>query len=169
MLPNIGIDGTSFDEAGFRSAIKGAMQMGTHPDPDRRPKFMRKGGGKTYWKDGVQLATPPRMGRTGEPLDPEVEVRVAPPTFITTPDVGTATSCDCAVEVELADADELPVGNFRRTKAVVTFLDVDYAKITGCKEMIYNGDRYLYGYEPEAPGLFGVGVHTIIWYALDES
>ena len=63
----------------------------------------------------------------------------------------------------------MPVGNFRQTKAVVTLLDTEYAKVTGCREMNYNGDRYLYGYEPEVNGLFGIDVHTMIFYALDES
>ncbi|NUS01920.1 MAG: hypothetical protein HOV97_05075 [Nonomuraea sp.] len=150
-----------FDAANFRNMIKATMQMGAAPDPDKRPKFIRKSTTRTYWKNGVQLAQAPRMGREGEPLDAEIEVRVAAPVVI--------TDADCAVSIERVDADELPVGNFRQTKAVVTLLDVDYAKVDGCKEMTYNGDTYRYGYEPEVNGLFTVAVHTIIWYALDES
>lgn len=172
MIPDaaLGMGADGFDADGFRNAIKATMQMGIHPDPDRRPKFIRKGGEKTFWKDGVQLTSPPLMGREDEPLDPQIEVRRAEPVIISAPAVaGNENTCDCAVEIQLAEADEIPVGNFRSTKAVVTFLDIDYARIVGCKEMRYNGDRYVYGYEPEAPGLFSVGVHTIIWYALDES
>lgn len=164
--PSLGITADGFDETVFRNAIKATMQLGSSPDPNKRPKFVRKAATKQYFRRGetTPLPSPPRMGRDGEPLDPEIEVRAGTPVILEVP-----KDLDCAVEIELADADELPVGNFRRTKAVVTFLDVDYAKIAGCKEMTYNGDRYLYGYEPEALGLFGVGVHTIIWYALDES
>lgn len=160
--PNQGLGITAdFDSQGFRDAIRFAMQMGTPPDPDKRPKFRRKNTARTYWKDGVQLTSTPRTGREGEPLDAEIEVRMGTPVVL--------SNVDCAVEIELADADELPVGNFRQTKAVVTFLDDEYKLIQGCKEMLYNGDEYRYGYEPEANGLFDVGVHTIIWYCLDES
>jgi hypothetical protein len=65
--------------------------------------------------------------------------------------------------------EELPVGNFRPVKAVVTVLDVDYLLIQDCRELRYNGDRYGYGYEPDDNGLFGVDVHQIVFYALDES
>lgn len=150
----------AFDSEGFRNAIKFAMQMGAPPDPDKRPKFVRRSTARTYWKDDIELTEPPRMGRDNEPLDPDIEVRTA---------ADEVVEVDCAIEIDLADADELPVGNFRETKATVTFLDVDYAQIDGCKEMTYNGDRYVYGYEPEAPGLFDVGVHSIIFYCLDES
>lgn len=162
MIPDssLGLSVDGFDSEGFRNAVKFSMQIGTPPDPDKRPKFIRRSNVRTYWKNGAQLAEAPRMGREGEPLDPEVEVRVADPEKL---------EVDCAVEIVLADANELPVGNFRQTKAKVTLLDVDYAKVTGCKELQYNGDRYLYGYEPEVDGLFDVGIHTMIFYALDES
>lgn len=157
---SLGLSADGFDSETFRNAIKFAMQMGTPPDPDRRPKFVKRSNIRTYWRNGVELLETPRMGREGEPLDADIEIKVVPPELI---------EVDCAIEIVLADADELPVGNFRQTKAMVTFLDDDYAKIEGCKEMTYNGDQYLYGYEPEANGMFDVGVHTIVWYALDES
>lgn len=158
--PGLGIDVPDFDGEGFRAAIQFAMQMGAPPDPERRPKFIRKGSGRTYWKDGVQLGAAPRMGREGEPLDPDIEVR-------TTPD--QEIEVDCAIEIERAEAEELPVGTMRPTKVVATLLDAQYALVEDCRELLYNGDRYVYGYEPEANGLFDVGVHTMIFYAKDES
>jgi hypothetical protein len=157
--PSLGIP-VGFDSQGFRNAIGFAMQMGTPPDPARRPKFIKRSNLRTFWKDGVELPAPPRMGRNNEPLDPDVEVRITEPEAITV---------DCAIEIDAADADELPVGSFRPTKVICTLLDDAYARVEGCKELVYNGDRYLYGYEPEANGLFDVGVHTIVFYALDES
>lgn len=150
----------SFDNDAFRNAVRFAMQMGINPDPDRRPIFIRKATGRTYKKDGVVLGPPPRMDRDGKPLDPDIEV-------IKAPDV--QVSVDCAIEVERADAEELPVGNFRPTKVVVTLLDNQYTLVKDCRELLYNGDRYLFGYEPESTGLFEVGVYTMIFYALDES
>lgn len=149
-----------FDGDGFRRAIKFAMEMGLNPDPDRRPIFIRKSAGRTYEKNGVALTEPPRMDRDGKPLDPEIDV-------IKTPD--EEISVDCAIEVERADAEELPIGNFRPTKVVATLLDEQYVRVKDCRELVYNGDRYLFGYEPESNGLFTVGVYTMIFYAIDES
>lgn len=157
--PSLGIDVT-FDNDGFRKAIRFAMQMGTNPDADKRPYFVKKSGARTYWKNGVQLSSVPRTDRDGNPLDPDIEVR-------STPDENLVV--DCAIEVERAEADELPVGNFRPTKVVVTLLDDQYQIVKDCRELLYNGDRYLYGYEPESNGLFEVGVYTMIFYAKDES
>jgi hypothetical protein len=164
--PALGIS-ADFDADLFRNATKFAMQMGTNPDDTRSAVFLKRGVGATYWKDGVQLGSTPRLDRDGEPLDPEIEVRNAPDVEVR---VGQgADDVDVAIEVERADADELPVGNFRPTKVTVTALDVDYAKIKDCREMIYNGDRYQFGYEPESEGLFEVGVYTMIFYAIDEA
>ena len=150
----------AFDGTGFRQAIRFAMQMGTNPDADRRPKFVRRSGQVTYWLDGVELTTAPRMDRDGKPLNPDIEVRRPADQLL---------EVDCAIEVVKADAEELPVGNFRPTKILVTLLDEQYALVEGCREMVYNGDRYVFGYEPESNGLFDVGVYTLIFYAKDES
>lgn len=157
--PALGLS-AAFDSTGFRNAIRFAMQMGTNPDPDRRPQFIRRSSVKTYWLDGVQLPDPPRMDRDGKPLNPDIEVRREADQFL---------AVDCAIEVVKADAEELPVGNFRPTKLMVTLLDDQYAQVEGCREMVYNGDRYVFGYEPESNGLFDVGVYTLIFYAKDES
>lgn len=158
--PGLGFD-VEFDADEFRNAIHFAMQMGISPDVDKRPVFLRKSTTVTYKKDGVTLPSPPRLDRDGRPYDPEIEVLRAADTRV--------SDISCAVEIVLADASELPVGNFRPTKAVVTLLDEEYALVSDCRELIYNGDRYLYGYEPDGLGLFDVGVNTIIYYALDES
>lgn len=152
--------GVDFDADAFRNGIRFAMQMGAPPDEERKAVFVFKSTARSYWKDGVELTEQPRIDRDGKPLDPTIKVVEVP---------GRREQVDCAVEILRADATELPVGNFRPTKAVVTLLDEEYAKIEGCRELIYNADRYLYGYEPEAPGLFDVGTHTIVFYALDES
>lgn len=149
-----------FDNEGFRQAIKFAMQMGLNPDASRRPIFLKKAATpRVYLKDGEVVPTP-RMDRDGRPLDPEIEVVIAPDQEI---------SVDCAVEVDRADADELPVGNFRPTKVTITLLDREYLVVKDCRELIYNGDRYMFGYEPESTGLFEVGVYTMIFYGKDES
>lgn len=158
--PSLGIP-YGFDADAFRNAITFAEQMGAPPNPSRAAMFVRPSFEQTYWKDGVELPEPPPMGRDGQPLDADIEVRRTDPEII--------QDANCAVEIERANADELPVGKFLPTKAVVTLLDVDYVKVQGCTELRYNGDRYAYGYEPDALGLFDVGIYVIIYYAIDES
>jgi hypothetical protein len=166
--PALGIS-ADFDGDQFRNAIRFAMQMGTPPEVGKRASFVFKSTGRTYWKDaGVDDAgdprtiqqMSPRLDRDGKPLDPTIQV------INTAPVIKTV---DCVVEITRADADELPVGNFRPTKATVTLLDEQYDQVKGCRELLFNGDRYLYGYEPEGLGLFDVGVNTIIFYATDET
>ncbi len=152
--------GAAFNADVFRQAIKSTMQMGAPPEVERRATFVMQAGTRSYVKDGVTLATPPRLSRDGRPFDPEIAiVDVAPQTM----------QVDCAVEITRADAEEGPVGTFRGTKAVVTLLDVDYAQVKDCRELRFNGDRYLRGYEPEGLGLFDVGVNTMIFYAVKET
>ena len=155
-----GIPGTAFDAAGFRAAIRFAMTMGAPPDPTRQARFVFPAAGKTYWKNGVEIVTPPRTDREGRPLDPEIEIRETTPVEV---------SVNCAVELTRAEASELPVGRFRAIKAIVTILDEEFAQITGCKELVFNQDRYVFGYGEYGLGMFDVGVHTLIFYAVDES
>lgn len=154
----------SFDAQQFRDAIRFAMQMGTPNDPDRAPLFIRKSSGRRFWLGDVEQFPPPngtlRLDRDGKPLNPDVRVEQTADEKI---------RVDCAIEVVRADANELPIGNFRPTKVVCTLLDTEYAQVSGSRELIYNGDQYVYGYEPEANGLFDAGVHTMVFYALDES
>lgn len=151
----------SMDEQAFRNAIGFAMQMGRPNDPAKAAKFVKKSSTVTYWKGGVQLSETPRTGRNREPLDPEIKVVPADDQII---------EVDCAVEVfKVTDLTELPVGKFKPLRAEVTVLDDAYELLEGVKEMSYNGDRYLKDHEPEVNGLFGVDVHTIVFYALDES
>lgn len=157
--PALGISAT-FDNDGFRNAIRFAMQMGANPDVSRQPRFVKRSSARTYWKNNTQLTTVPRMDLDGNPLDPDIEVR--------SPDA-ELVAVDCAVEIVRAEADEVPVGNFRPVKAVVTLLDEQYQLVKGVRELLYNGDQYIFGYEPESNGLFEVGVYTMIFYAKDES
>lgn len=158
--PALGID-VNFDNDGFRNAIHFSMQMGMNPDPDRRPKFVKKSTERAYWKNDVELDPADVItGRSGEPLDPDVDVRVPDDELI---------EVDCAVETDEGQAGETGVGSFKPTKLTITLLDVDYELVRGCKELVYNGDRYIYDQEPESMGLFEVGVYVVQYKAWDES
>jgi hypothetical protein len=150
-----------FDSDMFKNAIRFAMQMGTPPDPDNAPLFIFDSTAPTYWRNGSQLMTSPRLDRDGKPIDPSVEVRETP---------GTEVSVDCSVSLHQTRyiQDELPVGFLGGTVASVTVLGEQYALIAGCKHMIFNGDTYVFSHENNS-GLFDVAVHNMIFYSKDEN
>lgn len=155
---------TGFDPAGFRNAIKFAMQMGAPNMDGRQIAFVKKNNTVTYHLGSELLTTgDPRLkvDRDGKPLNPNIRVTKGQDTVV--------DGIDCAIEIKQVQRDELPVGNFRPIRATVTVLDVDYAEIKDCRELLYNGDRYQYGFEPEDYGLFEVDVHSIVFYALEDS
>lgn len=155
---NLGIS-ASFDATAFQNAIKFAMQMGAPNVLAKQAVFVFKSTTRTYSKNGDPVVDP-RLDRDGVPLDPEVLVTEGSERLV---------KVDAAIEIEPADPNEMPVGNFRPTKALVTLLDAEFALVDGCDELRYNGDRYAFGYEPGAFGLFNAGIHQLTFYALDES
>lgn len=157
---NLGIS-VDFPEADVRNAFAFAMQLGKNPDPTRQVIFIRRASAVTYWQNGTELVDTPRLDRDGSPFDPTIEVRRAVDERI--------TGIDCAVEVEDVIAQDTGVGVFRPTKLTTTLVDGEYAKIKDCRELDYNGDRYVYAYEPESDGLFGIGVYQMVWNAKDET
>jgi len=158
--PALGFN-VAFPQETFENAIRFAMQMGTPNEEAKRPTFIFPGGGVTYWRDGVMLTQPPRVDLDGHPYDPEIEVRRQPEVQL---------QVDCAFEVkEVTPRPEDPVGTFQHTQLVVTLLEAEYQQVQGCKAVTYNNDRYTYGFESEAYGLFGSDVHTIIFVSEDDS
>lgn len=159
--PALGIS-VDFPELDFRNGITFAMQMGKPNDPELVPTFGFVATGEKTYRRGTEVLDPAsvRKDRDGRPLDPTIRVFQAPAVRI---------EVDCAIEVTPVNAEELPVGNFRPSKAEVTVLDTEWQKIRGCRDMKYNGDTYLFAFEPEVNGLFGVDVHTLVFYALKDS
>jgi hypothetical protein len=156
---NLGIS-YSFDATQFRNSIRFAMQMGAPIDPALRATFVfPESGTTTYTKNGDPV-TNPRLDRDGVPLDPEIEITRPAPVEV---------AVDCSVEIDHVRPDEMPVGTYRPTRAVVTVLDEQYAQIKGCRELRFNGDRYLFDSEQYGLGLFGVGIAVMHFYAVDES
>lgn len=145
----------------FNNAIKFAMQMGTPIEEAKRVTFLFSGNGSTYWKDGVELTTPPAVDLDGHPYDPEIEMRRSEDVRV---------QVDCAVEIEdvIPDREE-PVGTFQQTKLTITLLEAEYQQVKGCKAVEYNGDRYVYGFDPVNYGLFDANVHQMIFMSEDDS
>lgn len=162
-LPNIPGLNVDFPTQQVRDGLLFAMQLGKPSDTTRQVTFIRKVGTVQFFLGSSTTPLDPatvRKDRDGRPLNPDIRVEQAADEEI---------KVDVAIEVEPAEADELPVGNFRPTKAVVTLMAQEYEKVRGCRELRYNADRYVFGYEPQINGLFDLDFHTMIFYAIDES
>ena len=159
--PSLGIS-VDFPEETFRNAVTFAMQMGTPPAINAQAVFVFKSTGRSYERLGVPV-TNPRMDRDGRPLDPEVKTVEIPPRTV---------QVNCAIVMEAGArgvSTESPVGAFLGTRAVVTLLDDQYLLVKGCRELIFDGDHYLFGNERDVNGLFGVGIYTLVFNAIDEN
>lgn len=158
---SLGIN-VAFPEADFVNGIRFAMQMGRHPDPNRALYFIRKVPGVTYFRDGVELVDVPDLDRDGAPLDPTVEVRRQADQIV---------RVDYAVEVTETTRGfvDTGVGIIKPTKITITLLGPDYAQVKDLRECSYNGDRFIYSYEPEADGLFEVAIHQVVYVAKDDT
>lgn len=158
MIPTDGSG--SFDPVLFRNSIKYAMQMGAPSDPTQRAEFVFRDSSPTYWKDGDELLTAPRLDREGKPFDPSVEVRQSS---------GERVSVDCSVTYPGKTMDSTtPVGFLGDGQVAVTLLDDDYSQVRGCYMMVHNQDEHLFLYE-RSTGLFGVDIHTMVFYTKDEN
>lgn len=161
--PALGFTAT-FPSTTVRNAFLFAMQVGKPEDEVRQVRFIKKSAGRTYFKGEVEQFPAPignlRLDRDGRPLDPEVRIVQA---------ADEEVNVDVAIELTEATAEEIPVGNFRPVKATVTLMTEEYAQIQGSRELVYNTDRYGFAYELDATGLFDLTVHTLIFYALNES
>ena len=149
-----------FPSSDVENGIRFAMQLGMHPDVDRQIYFLKKVPGVTYWRSGSQISTP-ALDRDGTPLDPTVETRTQPDEKV---------RVDYAVEVnETQTFVDSGVGVLRPTKITITLLYSDYIQVKDLRECYYNGDRFIYSYEPEADGLFDLAVHQLIYVARDDT
>lgn len=158
--PSLGLS-AAFPTETVRNALRFAMQMGKPSDVTRQVRFLRRTGTVTYFRGDVPIPIAEvRRDRDGKPLDPEIRIVRVPDESI---------DVDVAIELTEATADEIPVGNFRPVKATVTLMEPEYQLIKGCRELLYNADRYGFGYELDATGLFDLTFHTLIFFALNES
>lgn len=144
----------NFDALAAEAGIRFAMQLGAPVKPQDRATFV--------FAKTLQYPPGTRLDQEGRPLDP----RISPTTEASDrPDVQK----DCAIEFSPADADEIPVGNFRPTKVTITMFEKDFEDVKDAREIRIGGDRYLVGYRPPPLALFNLGFQQIVAYALDET
>jgi hypothetical protein len=136
----------------FQDGVHLAMTFGEPPNDEDKPKFLF--AATKVYPPGTAL------DQEGRPLDPTVEPTTTAPDPVTVP---------CAVEFSTATAEELPIGNFRPTKATITLLDVDFALVKDATDVVLGGDTYLIGFKPPPIGAGPVTVFQFICFARQET
>lgn len=161
---------TGLDPATFRSGILQAMIIGEPPNDEDKPKFLVPGTGEPVYTRGGSTLDPAsvRLDPNGRPLDPTIKVTRPGAQQVYVP---------CAVEFSPAEANELPVGNFRPTKATITVLDFDdsatpvalFDQVKDATDVILGGDSYMIAYRPPPLGMGLVTIHQMVAFARQET
>lgn len=157
-----------FDPTTFRDGILQAMLIGEPPKDEDKPKFVVPGSGDpVYTRGGVTLdPASVRLDPNGRPLDPTIKMVRPGPTQVYVP---------VAVEFSTAEANELPVGNFRPTKATITILDQDtsgtllFDQVKDATDVILGGDSYQIAYRPPPYGMGTVTIYQMVAFARQET
>lgn len=141
-----------FDSDAFRTAVRFAMTMGSPTLTADKATFR--------FRKTRTFPTGTRLDQEGNPLDPTVAATTVEPTPVVMDNV--------AVEFQTADPQELPVGNFRPTKAVLTLLDEEWATVSDAIEVELGGDTYMIGYVHPPLGMFDVTVIQLSCFGINE-
>lgn len=139
----------SFDAAKFRNAIGFVFEMET-PTVAEHIMF--------HFRDTKSVASPADSDYV--PFDPTQR-----PTKVTQAPVHVP----CDVEFVSAGDSATAFGDIVPAKVKVFLLDTDYVKVKDAIYVIVNGDRYDKVYEEPSFALFQVGLHTIVYQAVNET
>ncbi len=96
----------------------------------------------------------------GVPFNPSIPVTRTPPKMVKVP---------CAVEYFDAEGVMTDFGMIAASRAQVTLLDEDYAKVEGCVAVILAGERFVYQKTEFPTGLFDVGLYTMHFTAENDT
>lgn len=133
----------------FRENIRSAMRMGLPVDVAMRPTF--------YFPNDDTYALAARSGRpwdwTASPVenDPDKAPIQVP----------------CAVEVNGSEIEMTQLGTINPQRALLTILDLDYAKVKGFTEVHISGAVYRYSKLVQAIGLFDTTTYQVEVIARD--
>src|SRR5438309_2807566 len=114
---------SGFDARAFRQNIRFVMQMGTPPLEGEQAAF--------YFPSQLVYNTP--VDADDVPFDPSATVtRIVPP----------AVKVPCAVEYKDVNGELTDFGVITPSKASITLLDEDYAKVKGCSYVVLRGEKF---------------------------
>lgn len=141
-----------FDAAGFRDAIRFAMNMGLPETESERATFR--------WN-------PARTFTTDDPAGLPYDWTDTPATETVHADVQVPVAIEFGAQA--AAGTDTPVGQIDTSRAVLTVLDEDYQQIVGANEVVLGGNTYDIDFVAPPLGLFEVTVYQIYASARDES
>lgn len=134
----------------FRAGIRLAMTMGLPPEEADQPAFQLP--------STVTNTAPADDDEV--PFDPSAKPVVTRPPLIRVP---------CAVDYVDAAGKVVDFGVIQPSRALLTFLDVDYAKVKGFEWVLLGGDRFWYSKTPPPMGMGAVGVVQVYVKAEDDA
>lgn len=151
-----------FNEAAFRSAINDTMLMGIPEAVDQR---------LTFWWDRDKTFSPDDPA--GNPYDWTAAPLVDDPGNPTLPDDGEPQSLSVPYALDFsarpAGSSNTVFGEIDTSRAVVTMLDSDFARIETADYGTIGETRYRIQFRGPPVGLFGVTVHTLYLEAEDSA
>lgn len=140
----------SFGEAEeFRAGIRLAATIGLPPEEADQPAFQLPAT--------VTNTTP--ADDEDVPFDPAARPTVVTPPLVRVP---------CAVEYLDAAGKVVSFGIIQPSRALLTFLDEDYAKVKGFEWVVLGGDKYFYSKTPPPMGMGSVGIVQVYVKAEDD-
>ena len=150
-----------FDPDNFRTQIRNTMIMGLPQTIGERPTFYSPA--TTTWPTHYANGDPINFDDDGKPLDPTVRP------VEHGGDVGIQVACAVEFKAATGEDQEVLVGNFRDTSAVLTLLDTEYALVAGCDTVDLGGVRYYINYIGPPLGLGTVTVYQLYCNPTGES
>lgn len=139
----------------FRKNIRFAMNMGAPPLVEERATF--------FFPNVLMYQSPDDEADTdesGTPFDPSIPVTQVTPQSVQVP---------CSVEYYDAQGVLTDFGMVTPSRAVITLLDEDYAKVKECAYVVLGGERFIYRNTQAPEGLFDVGLYTMHFTAENDT
>lgn len=152
----------SFDESAFRTAVVETMKMGMPEDPNQRLTWV--------WREHREYVPDDPAGNPYDWSTPPVSEMPGNPDL---PITGTDQTLQVPYALEFASrpagSSATVFGEIDESRAVVTLLDKDYAKVESADYCRIGDSEYRIQFDAPPQGLFGVMVWTVYLEAQDES
>jgi hypothetical protein len=139
---------TRFPAARFRDKIRGVWEMAA--TPDEQPVTFCWNPVTTYpgSKDSLGVAFNP----SARPVVKDIKPVVIP----------------CGVEYATGSADDTNFGEIQTSRIKITMFDEDYKTIETADYVELEGEKYTYHHDEPPFGLFQVGLHVLVYEAVND-